>query len=90
MLTDVSVKGFSSKKIPATTFRFGTNRWTEMKYDRVIQGTFIDRPNRFIANIKITGTDGSDPVVRCHVKNTGQCNELLTGGQSLGMDCFSV
>ena len=61
-----------------------------MKYDSVISGTFIDRPNRFIANVTVDGTDGSDPAVRCHVKNTGRYDRLLTGGQSLGMDCFSV
>ena len=53
----------------------------EMKYDRVIQGTFIDRPNRFIANVRIKGEgDVSDPVVRCHVKNTGRCGEILIPG----------
>ncbi|MBP5735561.1 MAG: DNA/RNA nuclease SfsA [Candidatus Methanomethylophilaceae archaeon] len=54
-----------------------------MKYDRVIQGTFIDRPNRFIANVRIRG-DGdvpdSDPIVRAHVKNTGRCREILIPG----------
>ena len=81
MLTDVSVKGFSSKKNPATTLRFGTNLWMEMKYDRVIQGTFVDRPNRFIANVRIKGEgDVPDPVVRCHVKNTGRCREILLKG----------
>ncbi len=52
-----------------------------MKYDRVIQGTFIDRPNRFIANVRIKGEgDVPDPVVRCHVKNTGRCKEILVPG----------
>ena len=52
-----------------------------MKYDRVIEGTFIDRPNRFIANVRIKGEgDVPDPVVRCHVKNTGRCRELLVPG----------
>lgn len=52
-----------------------------MKYDRVIQGTFIDRPNRFIANVRIEGEgDVPEPVVRCHVKNTGRCRELLIPG----------
>ena len=52
-----------------------------MKYDRVIQGTFIDRPNRFIANVRIEGEgDVPDPVVRCHIKNTGRCLELLVPG----------
>ncbi|MDY5871847.1 MAG: hypothetical protein SPJ57_01260 [Candidatus Methanomethylophilaceae archaeon] len=51
-----------------------------MKYDNVIQGTFIDRPNRFIANVLLADDNGSGVVARCHVKNTGQCNQLLTGG----------
>lgn len=46
-----------------------------MKYNRVIQGTFIDRPNRFIAYCEIDGI-----VEKCHVKNTGRCRELLVPG----------
>ncbi len=51
-----------------------------MKYDHVIQGTFVDRPNRFIANVRIKDEgDVPDHVVRCHVKNTGRsCNNLMT------------
>ena len=44
-----------------------------MKYEKIVTGNFIDRPNRFIANVMIDG----EPVV-CHVKNTGRCKELLT------------
>lgn len=54
-----------------------------MKYDSVISGTFIDRPNRFIANVTVDGTDGSDHAVRCHVKNTGRCRELLVKGTTV-------
>lgn len=43
-----------------------------MRYRRVITGTFVDRPNRFIANVKIAGEDGSERVFRCHVKNTSR------------------
>ena len=46
-----------------------------MKYDNIKKAVFIDRPNRFIANVKIDG----QPCV-CHVKNTGRCRELLTPG----------
>ncbi|MGN1045037.1 MAG: DNA/RNA nuclease SfsA [Candidatus Methanomethylophilaceae archaeon] len=46
-----------------------------MKYDRVISGTFISRPNRFIAYCEIDGS-----AERCHVKNTGRCRELLVPG----------
>lgn len=46
-----------------------------MTYDNIRGAVFIDRPNRFIANIELDG----EPVV-CHVKNTGRCRELLTPG----------
>jgi len=52
-----------------------------MHYDRVITGTFIDRPNRFIAICEITDPDTGQRVVsRCHVKNTGRCKEILVPG----------
>lgn len=44
-----------------------------MKYDNILKGKFISRPNRFIAHIEINGK-----VEICHVKNTGRCKELLT------------
>lgn len=44
-----------------------------MRYDNILPGKFISRPNRFIANIEINGK-----VEVCHVKNTGRCKELLT------------
>ena len=43
-----------------------------MKYHNIVKGTFLDRPNRFIAQVEIQG--------KCetvHVKNTGRCKELL-------------
>lgn len=43
-----------------------------MKYNNIIQGLFISRPNRFIAKVNI---DGEEQTV--HVKNTGRCKELL-------------
>lgn len=43
-----------------------------MKYNNIVKGKFISRPNRFIANIEINGK-----VEICHVKNTGRCKELL-------------
>lgn len=46
-----------------------------MKYKNIYEAVFIDRPNRFIANVLLDGI----PVV-CHVKNTGRCRELLTPG----------
>lgn len=46
-----------------------------MKYTKVIEGTFLKRPNRFIAQVLI---DGKEETV--HVKNTGRCKELLVPG----------
>lgn len=43
-----------------------------MKYNQVVEGHFISRPNRFIAHVEI---EGKEEVV--HVKNTGRCKELL-------------
>ena len=49
-----------------------------MIYKNIVPGTFLSRPNRFIAHIEI---DGQDTV--CHVKNTGRCKELLTPGAAV-------
>lgn len=49
-----------------------------MKYSNVVKGSFIDRPNRFIANCEI---DGKSRV--CHVKNTGRCKELFVKGATV-------
>lgn len=49
-----------------------------MKYNNIIKGIFIERPNRFIANVLI---DGKTEV--CHVKNTGRCREILTEGATV-------
>lgn len=46
-----------------------------MRYDRVITGTFVNRPNRFVAVCML----GSDEIA-VHVKNTGRCRELLIPG----------
>lgn len=46
-----------------------------MKYENIVKGTFMDRPNRFIANVLINGKNEV-----CHVKNTGRCKELLIKG----------
>ncbi len=47
----------------------------DMRYERVTTGTFISRPNRFIAYVDVDGT-----VEKCHVKNTGRCREILVPG----------
>ena len=46
-----------------------------MKYENMVVGKFIARPNRFIAHIEIDGK-----LEICHVKNTGRCKELLQPG----------
>ena len=46
-----------------------------MKYANMVPGTFLSRPNRFIAHVQI---GGQTEVV--HVKNTGRCRELLPAG----------
>ena len=46
-----------------------------MIYSDMTPGTFLARPNRFIAHVEI---NGQTEVV--HVKNTGRCRELLPAG----------
>ena len=46
-----------------------------MKYDNMVPGVFLSRPNRFVAHVEI---GGQAEVV--HVKNTGRCRELLPAG----------
>ncbi len=46
-----------------------------MIYKNIIEGKFISRPNRFIANVELNGKTEI-----CHVKNTGRCKELLQPG----------
>ena len=44
-----------------------------MKYKHIVPGNFLNRPNRFIAQVLIRGREET-----VHVKNTGRCRELLT------------
>lgn len=54
-----------------------------MKYSKVIEGKFLERPNRFIAKVLIHGQ-----VEEVHVKNTGRCKELLIPGAKIFLeDC---
>ena len=46
-----------------------------MHYPNMIPGTFLSRPNRFIARVEINGQAET-----VHVKNTGRCRELLPAG----------
>ena len=43
-----------------------------MKYEHIVEGRFIERPNRFVAYVDIDGKRE-----KVHVKNTGRCRELL-------------
>ena len=52
-----------------------------MRYRNAVKGTFLDRPNRFIAHVLINGE--SETV---HVKNTGRCRELLLSGAEVWME----
>ncbi|WP_026834741.1 DNA/RNA nuclease SfsA [Eubacterium xylanophilum] len=46
-----------------------------MKYSNITKAKFINRPNRFIAEVEIEGK-----VEIVHVKNTGRCKEILIPG----------
>ena len=46
-----------------------------MRYQQVTAGTFLSRPNRFVAQVELPS--GVETV---HVKNTGRCRELLVPG----------
>lgn len=46
-----------------------------MRYNNIRSGTFLERPNRFIAYIDLEGHRET-----VHVKNTGRCAELLKSG----------
>lgn len=49
-----------------------------MQYEHIVTGTFLKRPNRFLAHVLI---DGKETV--CHVKNTGRLKEFLIPGAEL-------
>ena len=52
-----------------------------MKYREIVEGVFIDRPNRFIAHVDVNGI-----VETVHVKNTGRCRELLVPGAAVRLE----
>lgn len=49
-----------------------------MIYQNMVAGTFLSRPNRFIAKVEIAGQEET-----VHVKNTGRCRELLIPGAAV-------
>ena len=54
-----------------------------MKYEKTVTGIFVDRPNRFIAHVKI-----ENQLQTVHVKNTGRCKELLLPGSTVILEDF--
>ncbi len=49
-----------------------------MKYENIRKAIFLNRPNRFIAEIEIQGRTEI-----AHVKNTGRCKEILVPGAEI-------
>lgn len=49
-----------------------------MRYNSIVKGVFLSRPNRFVAKVNI---DGAEKTV--HVKNTGRCKEILVKGATV-------
>ena len=49
--------------------------WGGVRYGKTVTGTFLSRPNRFIAKVEVDGE-----VETVHVKNTGRCREILVPG----------
>lgn len=52
-----------------------------MKYESIVKGKFISRPNRFIAIVEVEGKTET-----VHVKNTGRCKELLVEGATVFLE----
>ena len=55
-----------------------------MIYENVICGRFLRRPNRFVAQVEISGKEET-----VHVKNTGRCKELLQKGVKVWLSVAS-
>ena len=54
-----------------------------MRYENIVKGKFIERPNRFVAVVEVEGEPH-----RVHVKNTGRCRELLVPGATVYLEDF--
>lgn len=52
-----------------------------MKYKHIVQASFLERPNRFIAYVDLCGKRE-----KVHVKNTGRCRELLLPGATVYLE----
>ncbi len=55
-----------------------------MKYEKIVAGNFIERPNRFVAIVEVNGEK-----VKVHVKNTGRCRELLLPQAKVYLEDFA-
>ena len=55
-----------------------------MRYEHMVPGIFLARPNRFVAHVQIGGREEI-----CHVKNTGRCRELLPAGAQVWCQQFN-
>ena len=52
-----------------------------MEYKHIVEGRFLERPNRFVARVEIEDNGKEDiRTETVHVKNTGRCRELLLRG----------
>lgn len=52
-----------------------------MKYENIVKGTFLERPNRFTAYVRLNSR-----IESVHVKNTGRCKELLREGAKVYLE----
>jgi sugar fermentation stimulation protein A len=52
-----------------------------MKYNNIVEGVFLKRMNRFIAQVLIDGVE-----TLAHVKNTGRCKELFIKGAKVYLE----
>ena len=52
-----------------------------MRYNKIVKAEFIERPNRFVAKVRLDGEE-----IYCHVKNTGRCRELLVPGATVWLE----
>lgn len=52
-----------------------------MKYENIVKGTFLERPNRFTAYVRLNSR-----IESVHVKNTGRCKELLQEGAKVYLE----
>ena len=67
-----------------------------MKYGKICKAEFIERPNRFVAVVRLKeeggnnrrGSEPREQIVRVHVKNTGRCRELLVPGAEVILEDF--